>query len=89
MITKLLGHRILVDPIPGETVQGGIHLVQRLHPPSTAKVVAVGSKVEWPELKPGQRVAIRPMGGTAFDHDDKHLLMMPPEAVLGMLVPAE
>jgi co-chaperonin GroES (HSP10) len=85
---KLLGNRILIAPVAAPAVVNGIFLAPRHHPPSTGHVFAVGSKVEWPELREGQLVAIRPMEGEPFELGDRKLLLYEPKSVLGMLVEA-
>jgi len=86
---KLLGKRILIDPVPAPTVQNGIMLAPRHHPPSTGHVYAVGTGVEWPELRVGQLVAIRPMEGEPFEVEGRRLLLYEPVSVLGLLLDAD
>lgn len=82
-------HHILVEPLPLPSVQSGIHLVQRHHPSAVATVVSAGPAVrrDWPELRDGAVVAIRPMGGTDFEHAGRRYKRMTKDDVLALIMP--
>lgn len=74
MSLRLLGRRILVEK-EYITVRRGILLSYKAPPSATAKVVAVGTEMqkEWPELKPGQRVTVRPYSGEVLEFEGRTL----------------
>lgn len=86
MRLRLLGNRILVRPDKGQEMARGFHLVERWRGPvTTGHVVAVGSKVNWPELKEGMRVLVKPHSGEEFRHEEVSMRLFEPRDVFLVL----
>lgn len=83
---RALRKTVIVEPIQGPAMHAGLHLVGRLHPPSTAKVIAIGPSLHkiWPDLKRGMTVAIKPMGGMDIEFEGRKLKLMDQDGVLGV-----
>lgn len=80
-------YRIIVEPLPLPSIQNGLHLVQKNHPSAVGSVVSVGSFVseQWPELKAGDMVAIKPMGGVDFEFSGHKFKLMDRSEVLAIM----
>lgn len=94
MKVKPLGDRVLVEILEAEEVtKGGIVLPDTAQEkPQQAKVVAVGKgkisddgKVVPLEVKAGDVVLFGKYAGTEFKIDDKNLLMLKEEDILGII----
>ena len=84
---KATRRHLIVQPLPLPSIQNGVHLVARHHPSAVAAVIAIGPEIasEWPELSPGDRVAIKPMGGQDFEHRGFRLKRMTADDVLAVI----
>lgn len=89
-----LGDRILVEVLEAEEVtKGGIVLPDTAkEKPQQAKVVAVGKgkilddgKYATPEVKKGDLILFGKYSGTELKLDDKNLLMLREEDILGIV----
>lgn len=89
-----LGDRILVEILEGEeTTKGGIVLPDTAkEKPQQAKVVAIGKgrvsdegKVIAPEVKEGDTILFGKYSGTELKVDDRDLLMLKEEDILGIV----
>jgi chaperonin GroES len=94
MKVKPLGDRVLVEILEAEEItKGGIVLPDTAQEkPQQAKVVAVGKgkisddgKVVPLEVKAGDVVLFGKYAGTEFKIDDKNLLMLKEEDILGII----
>ncbi len=94
MEVKPLGDRVLVEVLDAEEItKGGIVLPDTAkEKPQQAKVLAVGKgkvseegKVVPPEVKVGDMVLYGKYSGTELKIDDRNLLMMKEEDILGVV----
>jgi chaperonin GroES len=89
-----LGDRVLVEILEAEdTTKGGIVLPDTAkEKPQQAKVVAIGKgrvsddgKVISPEVKEGDKILFGKYSGTELKIDDRNLLMLKEEDILGIV----
>ncbi len=94
MKVRPLGDRVLVEVLDAEeTTKGGIVLPDSAkEKQQEAKVVAVGKgkvaddgKVIAPEVKEGDRILFGKYSGTELKVDDKDLLMLKEDDILGIV----
>jgi len=93
MGVKPLGDRVLVEVLEAEEItKGGIVLPDTVkEKPQQAKVVAVGKgkvsdgKLISPEVKVGDVVLFGKYSGTEFKLDDRDLLMLREDDILGII----
>jgi len=94
MEVKPLGDRVLVEVLDAEEItKGGIVLPDTAQEkPQQAKVLAVGKgkvseegKVVPPEVKVGDMIIFGKYSGTELKIDDRNLLMMREEDILGVV----
>ncbi len=94
MKVKPLGDRVLVEVLEAEDVtKGGIVLPDNAkEKPQQAKVIAVGKgkisnegKVISPEVKAGDLILFGKYSGTELKADDKDLLMLREDDILGIV----
>ena len=93
MGVKPLGDRVLVEVLEAEEItKGGIVLPDTVkEKPQQAKVVAVGKgkvsdgKVISPEVKVGDVVLFGKYSGTELKLDDRELLMLREDDILGII----